>query len=159
MAIRRFFLWIAYRLGRIYWFVFRPKGGGSYVAVWYQNQILIIENSYRPGWTFPAGGRKRKESYAQAAVRELWEEVQIEASVEQLVETEFFVTTIEYKHDRSLVFEFHPKSQPKFELDNFEVINGKWVPFEELVGNELQLVPIVRQYIDWKHQRSVGLDG
>ena len=154
MAIRHLFLRIVYRLAQIYWFVFRPKGGGSYVAVWYQNQLLMIENSYRSGWSFPSGGRKRNESYAQAAIRELWEEVRVEASVEQLIETKFFVTTFEYKHDRSLVFEFHPERQPEFVLDDFEVIAARWVPFEELVGSDLKLAPIVRQYIDWKHEQT-----
>ena len=153
MAIRRFFLRIAYQLGRIYWFIFRPKIGGSYIAVWYQNQLLMIENSYRSGWTFPSGGRKRGESFAEAAVRELYEEVRIRVSSDQLIETEFFVTTVEYKHDRSLVFEFYPQHRPNFVLDDFEVIDGKWIPFDELVDSALKLAPIVRQYIDWKHEQ------
>lgn len=153
MSIRRFFLWIAYRLALIYWFIFRPAVTGSYVAVWHQDDLLMVENSYRAGWTFPSGGKRRDETYKAAAIREMWEEVRIKASVDELVETQFFSTTIEFRDDRSVVFEFHPEQRPEYVVDGFEIAAASWMPFETLRSTDLLLAPIVRQYIEWKHQQ------
>ena len=55
---------VAYRLLRVWWFFRRPLIRGAFVAVWPDNALLVIRNSYRPEETLssdvrsgPGGGR------------------------------------------------------------------------------------------------------
>src|SRR5215210_7198251 len=69
---------LAYTLLRIYWFIFRPQVYGVKCLIEFEDQILLIRNTYgEMSWTFPGGGYKRKESPEMAAAREVLEEVGI----------------------------------------------------------------------------------
>ena len=71
------------------WRVLRkvPLQGVSVIAHDDEGRVLMVRHSYaRPGWAFPGGGCKRGEDPAQAARRELREELGLELGDLQLVE-------------------------------------------------------------------------
>jgi 8-oxo-dGTP diphosphatase len=121
------FLWrtalrAAYRCLRLYWFVFRPRTEGVYVAIWHRGRILLVENSYRRRRTLPAGRLKRGEDPAQGAVRELREEVGIELEPQQLRYFGEFRSEEDYARDRARFYEFEFESEPALRVDRREVI-------------------------------------
>ncbi|MCP4630508.1 MAG: NUDIX hydrolase [bacterium] len=65
------------------------------MAVWHQDKLLIIKNSYKKRFTIPCGRIKRGEDIAEAAVRELREEVGIILGKSQIK----FVGEYSAKHD------------------------------------------------------------
>ena len=77
--------YVAYRLHLAWNFLFRPQCHGVWVAVWSQGQLLLIKNAYRSSITLPGGSIDGVEQPVQAALRELREEVGIEAKPHELV--------------------------------------------------------------------------
>ena len=65
-------LYIGYR---IYCFIFRPKTLGARVMLIQNGQVLLIRQTYMPGWFMPGGGAKRGETLEDTARREAREEV------------------------------------------------------------------------------------
>lgn len=144
---------IAYRLAFAYWFVFRPQTKGAYVAVWVQDQLLLIRNSYKSGYTFPAGGLKKGETPLQGAVRELREEVGVEINPEDLHLVAEFQTRSEFKLDSSSVYELRLPTVPTIHLDQREVVAYNWVTFQQAAASHV--APVVKAYLnhlsgDWE---------
>ena len=71
LGLMRVAAW-AYELYRL---VRRPHTHGALVAIWWREQLLLVQTSYRHGYGLPGGGLGRGETAAQAAVRELQEEL------------------------------------------------------------------------------------
>ena len=138
---------IAYRLAFVYWFVFRPQTKGAYVAVWVQDQLLLICNSYKSGFTFPAGGLKKGETPLQAAVRELREEVGIVAKSTDLYLVAEFQTRSEFKLDTSSVYELRLPTVPSIHLDQREVVAYNWVTFQQAAASDI--APVVKAYLSY----------
>jgi len=65
-------LYLAYR---VYCFFFRPIGIGVRIMLIHNGQVLLVRQTYVPGWYMPGGGAKRGETLDQAARREAREEV------------------------------------------------------------------------------------
>ena len=70
----------AYAVLRGYWFLARPETVGVYVAVWNKEELLLIKNPYKNYYRLPGGGIAKNESLAEAAARELREEVGIKCT-------------------------------------------------------------------------------
>jgi 8-oxo-dGTP pyrophosphatase MutT (NUDIX family) len=145
-GLYRFSLWLAYRLLLASWFVFRPRRRGVFVAIWREGRILVIRNSYRSWLALPAGGIKRGESPAQAAQRELREEVGIEISSEALRFVREIGTEFEFKRDRCLFFETELAHDPVVRVDGREVEWASFLAPEEALAG--RLAPPVREYLD-----------
>src|SRR6202011_3112819 len=63
----------------------RAHLGAAAVIFDRDNRVLLVRHSYgRRGWELPGGGRKRKESLQQAVVREVREELGVEAMTAEL---------------------------------------------------------------------------
>lgn len=137
---------IAYRLAKCYWFIARPTSQGSYVAVWAENKLLVIKNSYKNEFSLPSGGMDAGETFAEAAVRELREEVGIQTTVDQLTRIGSFESFAEYKRDISEVFELRLEAVPSIKIDNREVIYAEFLSLTQT--QELSLVPIVAQWME-----------
>jgi ADP-ribose pyrophosphatase YjhB (NUDIX family) len=73
-----------YRLIQLYWRVFKPTVLGSRVIVARDGQVLLVRLSYAKGWYLPGGGLKKRESFQQAALRELREECGLNAENAEL---------------------------------------------------------------------------
>lgn len=84
----------------------------------------MIRNSYGKGhWTFPGGAVDRGEDPADAAIREVREEVGIElGSVEPIG---FYQSNRQYKHDTVHCFVANVTT-PDHAIDMTEVIESDW---------------------------------
>jgi 8-oxo-dGTP pyrophosphatase MutT (NUDIX family) len=120
---------VAARVRRLYWFVFRPNTFGVKCVVQHEGRWLMIRNLYgRDLWTLPGGGIHRSEEPADAAIREVREEVGIDLGSVEPVGS--YTTDREYKHDTVYCFlanVMHADTQ----VDNKEVIEAAW--FDENV--------------------------
>jgi 8-oxo-dGTP pyrophosphatase MutT (NUDIX family) len=138
---------VAFRLQTLYWRVRPTTLTGSYVAVWHGGRLLCVRNSYRRVLTLPAGGLARGESPRAAAVRELYEEVAIEAAPEALAYVGEIVSHVGGVEDRAHFFELHcDERAPAFQVDRREVV---WAAF--LAPHELRAagtVDVVRLYLE-----------
>lgn len=58
------------------WFFRRPKTFGAHaIALTPERRLILVKLRYAPGWRMPGGGRDPDEPAADAALRELREEV------------------------------------------------------------------------------------
>ncbi len=147
----RLALRVGYRGLRVYWRVRRPTLHGVYVAVWHDDRILMIQNSYRSYFTFPCGALKRGESHPDAAVRELHEEVGIRATPDRLVRVMDFQSRYGGVVDIVQLFELECREPPAVAIDHREVV---WARFESLAeARRRPLPPVVRRYL---FERSGG---
>lgn len=118
----RTFYWLAYRVLRGFWFLFRPKGRGSLVAIWCQERLLLVKNGYRHGYNLPGGSRRSGERARAAAVREVAEEVGIRLFPNQLRRCGTVVSRREYLRDHCTYFEVHLEKAPSIRVDGREVV-------------------------------------
>ena len=144
-ALIRLFLKLAYKVVTIIWYFTRPSIKGVFIAVWCQNRILIVKNSYRKWYIVPCGGIKRNEDRKQAAVRELYEEVGISADPKTLRYAGNFAERYKYALDNGFFYEVELATMPEIKIDNREVIWARFMKPDQAF--ELVLNPLVRAYL------------
>lgn len=145
---------VAYRLAKCYWFVFRPSSKGAYVAVWVDDKVLIALNSYKSDYAMPAGGLHRGESFSAAAVRELREEVGIQAQESDLTLIAEYENRDEFKNDVAQLFELRLSTTPEVTIDHREVVSAEFLTLEEALA--LPLVPALRSYLSSRQAEPAG---
>lgn len=91
-----------YRLVQLYWRLFKPTVLGSRVIVVRDKKVLLVKLSYASGWYLPGGGVEKRESFQQAALRELREECGLDARRAELFG--LYVSTRQGKVDHVAVF-------------------------------------------------------
>ena len=138
----------SFKLFEIYCFLFRPVVRGVYIAVWYNEEFLLVENSYRSGFYFPSGGVKAKENPLEAAQRELSEEVGLEESPEKFVRAFEMQVNHSNMQDMVTIFELNLDEQPALALDRREIITARFVSLGD--GRKLDLAAVVREYLSRK---------
>ena len=136
---------LAYRLLWIYWFVCRPRTRGVNVAVWHRGRLLLIRNSYRRGLHLPGGNPKLRESEAEAAQRELAEEVDLHVTPGQLRPAGSFINRHEFKHDRVSFFECHLAAPLPVRIDQREVVWADFIPPQAIAPHDLS--PCLEAYL------------
>lgn len=122
------FYQLAYLVLRCFWFVFRPKGEGTLVAIWYEGCLLLIRNGYRRGYSLPGGGRHSGESARRAGIREIREEVGLHLNANQLRYRGTVLNTRERLRDHCAYFDVHLSKAPRIEIDGREVVEAIFVP-------------------------------
>jgi len=136
----------AYRMMRVYWGVRRPATHGALVTLWNQGELLLIQNSYVTYRSLPGGYVGRYETGAEAAVRELREEIGVTARTEQLEKVYDEVKDWEGKRDHVEVFKLELSTRPVVRIDHREVIEAGWyTPARAL---ELDLFPPIRLILE-----------
>ncbi|MGH0034573.1 MAG: NUDIX hydrolase [Myxococcota bacterium] len=136
---------VAYLGARAWWAVRRPEVRSAFVAVWWNDQLLLIRNSYKSGETVPCGGLQRGESPRAGARRELAEEVGIQARESDLRPAFSSVVEHDSTVDHFHVFELWCDERPEIRVDEREVVSGAFCPRHAL--GERPLVPQVRAYL------------
>lgn len=135
----------AYRVQLAVWYVLRPRIHGAYVAVWHGERVLVIRNSYRRGFSFPAGRLRRGEEPAEAAARELVEEVGIDVPCGALRAAGVIVDDSSGAVDHAHIFELHCAEEPALRVDGREVVWAAFLLPERAL--ERPLVNVVRSYL------------
>jgi 8-oxo-dGTP pyrophosphatase MutT (NUDIX family) len=87
---------------RIYCFLFRPILLGVRVMLIQDRQVLLVRQTYLPGWFMPGGGVKRNETLDEAIRREAREEVGAEMKTLELVGA--YTNFQGYKSDHNILF-------------------------------------------------------
>jgi 8-oxo-dGTP pyrophosphatase MutT (NUDIX family) len=87
---------------RIYCFIFRPTSIGVRVMLIQNGQVLLVRQTYMPGWFLPGGGVKRGETLNEAARREAHEEIGAEMGKLDLLGS--YTHFGEYKSDHNALF-------------------------------------------------------
>jgi ADP-ribose pyrophosphatase YjhB (NUDIX family) len=98
------------------------------VAVWHGDKLLLIRHSYKPGDGLPSGTLRVGEPPVDAAARELYEEVGISASPDQLI----LLRSWKQKEGDRWLFEYRPPSMPRIVPDQREVVAAQFVARHEL---------------------------
>ena len=137
---------VAFRFQLVYWRIRRPRITGAYVAVWRGDELLCIRNSYRRRYSLPAGGLARGEQPIDAAIRELREEVALEARPDEL---HFFGEIVSHAgnaEDHAHFYELRRDGELDFRVDGREVVWAGFLSPREALDRGV--VDVVRQYLE-----------
>ncbi|MDJ0782227.1 MAG: NUDIX hydrolase [Desulfosarcinaceae bacterium] len=118
---------LAYLGIRCFWFLFRPKGSGTLVAIWWENRLLLVKNGYRRAYSLPGGNRRAGEPARRAAVREVAEEVGIRLFPNQLHYCGTLVSHLDYVRDHCAYYEVRLRTPPRIRIDGREVVAARFV--------------------------------
>jgi 8-oxo-dGTP pyrophosphatase MutT (NUDIX family) len=126
--------------------VLQPNIRDAYVAVWHAGRVLVIRNSYRREFSLPAGMLERRERPAEAAARELAEEVGILVPGDALRYAGQIIDASRPGVEHAHIFELHCADEPALRVDGREVIWAGFLPPEQAL--ERGLASVVRRYLD-----------
>lgn len=125
-----FLVKLAYWLMRTYWWIVRPVTMGVRIILVQNDQVLLVQHTYHPGWQFPGGGVKRGETLAAAAGREAWEEVGAQLQEEPHL-LGIYTNVSEGKTDHTTVF-YATKFTLAQPTDRWEIRQRQQFPFDQL---------------------------
>ena len=140
----------------LYRLIRRPHTYGALVAIWHNNQVLMVQTSYRRGYGLPGGGLQPGESARDAAVRELNEELGL--AIESSWLQEPWTITEQQRGGRNTVTIFSlPWTQisttpdtetalPDLQIDQLEIISTAWMSRDEALKQHLP--GHLRQYLE-----------
>ena len=116
---------------RIYCYIFRPKTLGVRILLIQNGQVLLVRQTYLPGWFMPGGGVDRGETLDEAARREAREEVGAELEALEFVGA--YTSFGQYKSDHNILFlctDFTINSK-----QNREIAEARFFPLDALPEN------------------------
>ncbi|UCD41598.1 MAG: NUDIX domain-containing protein [Chloroflexota bacterium] len=93
---------LAYRLVRVYWFLFRPVTMGVRVILYKDEQFVLVKHTYQDAWYLPGGGVKRGETLEDAIRREAAEDCG--ATLHQVELLGIYTNFKDYKSDHITLF-------------------------------------------------------
>ena len=146
-TVWRWGLRLGSRLFSCYRFIFRPTVRSVFVAVWHDDELLVIRNSYKKYKTIPCGLMRRGEEPLDCAIRELREEVGIDTRPQNVQLAHEFTSRSGYKSDHAYIFEMACPERPSIRLDEREVV---WGAFEDAatILSTTRLSTVVREYLE-----------
>lgn len=145
---------VAYQAILVYRRVFRARSRGVCVVVRSGARILLVRHSYKPGLGVPAGGLRRGEPAAEAAARELGEEVGIYAAASDLCEAGVVVSTELGGEDHLTFFELVLDADPRVAIDGREIIWAGFHPEDEAL--DLDLMDAIRTWLQRRGRSAPG---
>jgi ADP-ribose pyrophosphatase YjhB (NUDIX family) len=102
---------------------FGIRSNVAMVAVWHGDRLLMVRHSYRHGDALPGGMVGAGESPAEAAARELHEEVGVCVRPDELI----FVRSWRQLRTHTWLFEYRPSAAPRITPDQREVVSARFV--------------------------------
>jgi len=144
-ALHRVAYRMAYPVWQFYLRQFQTRTQGAQVALWNNDQLLLIRNSYRQTYDFPGGYIHNGENSATAASRELCEETGISVAADKLR----FSFAVSYSKGKleghNDFYECQLENEPDICIDNREVIEARFVTPDAALA--LPLERHVRYYL------------
>ncbi len=142
---------LAYRFAargfRLYARLFHPRVWGAAVLVRRGDALLLIRTSYQSWHGVPGGRRKRSEPAAEAAARELFEEVGLRAAPAELRLLREFVCHHSDIEDHVSLFELRvDDAQLALAPDGREVVWLGFVPERDVLA--LHVWPPLRAFLE-----------
>lgn len=137
--------WLASVTYEIWRLVFRPHTHGALVAIWYKDQVLLVETSYRRSWGLPGGGIAGGETARQAAVRELTEELGLVVQPEELLNPWTISEGGLGGLNTVTIYELEARELPKLVIDGLEIVAFHWLSRNEALDRKLLIH--VRNYL------------
>jgi 8-oxo-dGTP pyrophosphatase MutT (NUDIX family) len=128
-----------YRVLRLWWLVRRPTKRGVKCVLIRRDHVLLVRHTYgrRRDWEVPGGGVKRREEPADAARREMREELGVELG--DLAPLGELFARIDSKRDRLWCFAAELGGR-EIELDRAEIAECRWFPRGELPDDRAKYV-------------------
>jgi 8-oxo-dGTP pyrophosphatase MutT (NUDIX family) len=125
VPLRRLGYRTAYVALRGYWFLARPQTNGVKCVLTEGDQVLLVRHTYGSrAWDLPGGSVKSGESPADAATREMQEELGVQVDGwQRLGELQI---AIDHRRDRVHCFRAELPAPPELELDLGELSAAQW---------------------------------
>lgn len=141
---------LIYRLGypcaQLVWRLNRTPGRGASIAVWHDGRLLCVRESYRRGLGLPGGGLNDGETPAEAARRELREEVGLDLPPDAFRHHGLVAYGSGGRSIADELFEVHLDAMLATEVDNREIV---WAGFLEPASiREERMQRGVRLYLE-----------
>jgi 8-oxo-dGTP pyrophosphatase MutT (NUDIX family) len=122
---------IGYRVLRVWWSISRSTKRGVKCVLTRDGQILLVRHTYgdQRRWELPGGGVKRRERPADAARREVHEELGI--AVDDLTLLGDLFERIDGKRDRLWCYSAEIGDR-ELDLDQAEIASAEWFSLDRL---------------------------
>jgi 8-oxo-dGTP pyrophosphatase MutT (NUDIX family) len=143
---------IAYQAQLIYWAIWRPVTLGVNVLMVRDDQVLLVRPAYKNGWTLPGGGLQRGETLAQAARREVREEVGF--TLHELHLFGMYTNLTATNSDHIAVFVSPAFTPPAARHHSFEIADYRFFPFNDLPPNVSEGTR--RRVKEYRQETAVG---
>ncbi len=128
--IKRLYINFVHSILRLYWFIVRPVGRGVKVLLRHEGKFLFVRHNYgHRQWTIPGGGVKSGELSELAAVREVYEELNM--VIDHVTFIGRYESDYEYKKVTVDCYTATP-ADANFQIDDFEIAEAKWFYLNEL---------------------------
>lgn len=95
------------------------------------DQVLLVRHTYAPGWHFPGGAIDRRETAANAAVRELREEALLETTAPPRL-IGVYLSTQQLKSDHIVLFEAGDWRRIDGKARALEIVEARFFPVADL---------------------------
>jgi ADP-ribose pyrophosphatase YjhB (NUDIX family) len=142
----------AYWGARGWWFVRRPRTHGAAVAAWSGGRVLLVKTSYRDRYSLPGGFLRRHERSADAASRELMEEIGVFVPVARLALAWQGTIRFEHHDDTLTIWETDLADPLEVHANRRELVWAGWKTADE--AQPLPLQPHLRAYLAERASRT-----
>jgi ADP-ribose pyrophosphatase YjhB (NUDIX family) len=140
---------LAYRLLRVYWFIFRPVTMGVRVILYKDEQFVLVKHTYQYAWYLPGGGVKRGETLEQAIRREVAEECG--ATLHQIQLLGIYSSFKEYKSDHITLFlstDFSLDVKPDNEIEQVSSFTFDQLPENTSPGSRRKIEAFINESLE-----------
>lgn len=137
------------------WLTPWPAMNGAMTALWVGDRVLMVRNSYNDYHTLPGGRLDRRESFAEAASRELREETAVELAPEALTFAAGLDRPRPFGQARLEIFETRLQKRPDIACDAIEIAEHHWWSASEALSRTLY--GPVRAYLEGRIGPGPGI--
>ena len=129
--------WQAAWLYENYRLIAKPRTHGALVALWHQEQVLLLGASYRRELSLPGGWINRGGTARKAAQRELAEELGLQVGERQLAEPWAFTERSARGVNTVTIFTVELAEQPTLHVDGLEILSCLWLTRGEALEHQI----------------------